>query len=39
MAYIEFVDRDGELRPANRPWDNAADAKPAAEVEEGDSSS
>jgi large subunit ribosomal protein L17 len=21
MAYIEFVDREGELRPAKRPWD------------------
>ena len=20
MAYIEFVDREGELRPANAPW-------------------
>ena len=23
MAYIEFVDRDGEMRVASRPWDNA----------------
>ena len=38
MAYIEFVDRDGELRPAKRPWDDADD-EPAAEVEESDSGS